>query len=187
MKYVSLARNEYILGDYKIVPLRKVDIQKIRIWRNEQMDVLRQNILISEAAQINYYVDHIIPMFKSQTPKQILFSYLHKGICIGYGGLTNINWDTQVSELSFLVETSRSKDEKTYNSDLTAFLDLIISVTFNELHMTRLFTETYAFRIKHITILENSGFVRENTLSSHVKMGGKYYDSYIHSIIKDKI
>ena len=63
MKYVSLTRNEYILSNYKIVPLRKVDIQKIRIWRNTQLDVLRQNNLISEVGQINYYLHHIMEFY----------------------------------------------------------------------------------------------------------------------------
>ena len=43
------------LNDYSIVPIRYIDIQEIRRWRNEQIDVLRQEKIITPEQQTQYY------------------------------------------------------------------------------------------------------------------------------------
>ncbi len=52
--YKFLQLKFYELGDYKIIPLREEDIQLIRTWRNEQIDLLRQQKILSEKDQIKY-------------------------------------------------------------------------------------------------------------------------------------
>ena len=54
-KYDFINFNNLHLRDYKIRPIRKNDIQKIRKWRNEQIDILRQNKEISVSEQNQYY------------------------------------------------------------------------------------------------------------------------------------
>lgn len=185
MKYISLAKNQYILGDYKIAPLRKVDIQKIRVWRNNQRSVLRQNNIISPEEQLKYYYDHILPTFNSINPSQILFSYLYKGKCIGYGGLTNIDWNSRKAELSFLVADSRAKS-KVYKVDMAVFMILIKQVAFLNLRLRRIISETYEFRSSTIEIIESSGFTFEGRLRKHVFVDGKYVDSLLHSILMEE-
>ena len=55
MKYSFLKKRKYRLKDYSIVPLRKQDIQLVRKWRNEQIDVLRQKTKLSHIDQNRYY------------------------------------------------------------------------------------------------------------------------------------
>ena len=64
----------YQEGDYELESVQPEHIEKIRQWRNEQMDVLRQSKPISKEQQIQYYEKHIWSELKSSQPKNILLS-----------------------------------------------------------------------------------------------------------------
>ena len=53
--YNCLPVQELKLNNYSIVPIRYIDIQEIRRWRNEQIDVLRQKTVLSKSQQAEYY------------------------------------------------------------------------------------------------------------------------------------
>ncbi len=184
MNYRCLGKQEWSKGPYTITPLREADIFPIRRWRNEQMDVLRQNRLLSEADQLKYYHDVVVPSFEAEQPKIILFSYLLDGRCIGYGGLTNIDWVSGRAEISFLVDTGRTKDEAGYREDFSVFLSLMKEVAFTDVHFNRLFTETFDIRPVHVGILETSGFRLEGIMREHVRIGDRFVDSLIHGYLK---
>ncbi|WP_068470842.1 GNAT family N-acetyltransferase [Candidatus Protochlamydia phocaeensis] len=183
-KYVCLIKECF--GEekgYLLTAIRKEDIAHIREWRNEQMDVLRQKALISEQDQLAYFTHVIEPTFTQPHPRQILFSFLHTGICIGYGGLTNIDWENKRAEVSFLVNTKRAQEKETYAADYWHFLHLLAGIAFNELGFHRLFAETFAFREHHIHILETAGFKREGALREHVFKHNRWYDSIMHGLL----
>lgn len=184
MKYNCLSQYYYQFKEYSITPYREEDIFLIMKWRNEQMNILRQNHLLNENEQINYYNLSIKPTFEQKNPKQILFSYLKNEKCIGYGGLTNLDWINKRAELSFLVDTQRTLHKNIYEEDFSIFIYLMKTICFDELQFNRLFTETYEFRKFHITILEKNGFLYEGTLRQHVFFEEKFINSLIHSIIK---
>ena len=54
-KYPILVNNKILFKNYSIIPLRKSDIQKIRVWRNDQMNILRQTTTLTPQNQLNYY------------------------------------------------------------------------------------------------------------------------------------
>ena len=89
-KYNCLRNNEFVAGNYKIIPIRYEDRMNILSWRNEQMYHLRQNKLLTKESQDNYFNETIAAIFEQQNPNQILFSYLKNEKCIGYGGLVHI-------------------------------------------------------------------------------------------------
>jgi len=180
--YKFLQREFYELGDYKIIPLREEDIQLIRIWRNDQMDVLRQQKMLSKEEQIKYYNDIVKKSFQEIQPEIILFSYFFNGTCIGYGGLTNVDWIKKNAEISFLLDTKRTKNSDYYSKDFDAFLKIIIDLSFKELKFIRIFTETYDIRPTHIHILEKNGFKLEKSLKQHIFINGSFVDSLIHGL-----
>ncbi len=49
-------------------------------------------------------------------------------------------------------------------------------ITFNDLKLSKLVTETYNIRPWTIEILEKSGFKKEGILKKHVDIDGKLYD-----------
>ena len=177
---------KYIFKDqagYQLIAIRQEDIELIRVWRNAQLEVLRQKVTISSQEQKNYFQKIIWPSLNHERPKQILFSFLFHQDCIGYGGLTHIDWESLRAEVSFLVNPLRAEDSNTYIRDYSHFLTLLCQVAFEELHLHRLFTETFAFRLMHITILEKFGFKQEGILREHIFNGRQWHDSLMHGLL----
>jgi RimJ/RimL family protein N-acetyltransferase len=183
--YKNLSNNEFHLGDYSVVALRAEDIIAIKNWRNAQMDVLRQKNILTDEGQIRYYEEVVKPSFVQDQPKMVLFSYLENNNCIGYGGLTNIDWESKRIELSFLIDHKRKNDSDLYKKDFSNFIALIKRIVFEEMYFNRIFTETYDIRPLHISILEENGFRLEGRLKEHVVINGKYVDSLVHGFIKE--
>lgn len=184
VQYKCLDKKKILFKNYSLVPLRKQHIQIIRKWRNEQMSILRQKKKLTKKEQVDYYEKIIKKTFNKKNPNLILFSLLLENICIGYGGLTNIDWIAKKSEVSFLLDTSRSKDKKTYRKDFRIFLNFILDLAFIELKMNKLFTETYDIRPIHVSVLENVGFKLENRVKRRVFVKGKYVDSLYHNYLR---
>lgn len=185
MKYIALKQQHYTLKEYSLVPLREEDIYKIKDWRNSQISVLRQKRMLTEEDQKNYYTNYVLPTFAEQTPSIILFSFLRNGSCIGYGGLTNIDWESKRIELSFLVDPLIYQDEPQYGECFSAYLTLIKQVVFDDLGFNRIFTETYDIRPFHISILEKNGFRYEGRMKEHVVIEEQFIDSLIHGYLKE--
>ncbi len=191
MDYKCLKQNSFQDNqNYQIVAIRQEDVENIRLWRNAQMDVLRQKEMITFEDQHLYFQKHVWPMFEQERPTQILFSFLFGGICIGYGGLTYVDWENSRSEVSFLVNPTRAQDAIIYPRDFTHFLGLLCQVAFEHLHLHRLFTETFAFRHSTLHVLEKLGFKPEGILREHVYKHGQRVNSIMHGLLakdwKDK-
>jgi len=184
-KFMCLKKQIFTIDNYLLIPIREIDIQNIRKWRNDQLDVLRQENPITKNEQIQYYNNVIKKSFSEKMPDMILFSFMLDNLCVGYGGLVHINWDSKIAEVSFIVDTIRSKNENIYEKDFSIFLKLIKMVSFHELNFKKIFTETYDIRKKHIEILENSGFNLEYKSLKQKKIHNKLVDVLIHSCILD--
>jgi len=184
MDYRILSDNAYKIEEYSIVSIRKKDIFIIKKWRNEQMDILRQNKLLTDQEQLTYYENIVVPCFSHVHPQIILFSYLNSDRCIGYGGLTNIDWTAKRTEISFLLDTKHVTDNALYEKEFTFFIKLIKKVVFNDLGFNRIFTETYAFRQEHISLLEKNGFRFEGRMKQHVMINGTFVDSLLHGFLR---
>ena len=184
MKYNCLSSSSYHVGNYSITTIRKKDLKLIKKWRNEQMDVLRQKTILTDADQEKYFGKVIQPSIKEKKPNSVIFSFIKKGRCIGYGGLTNIDWDSRKAELSFLVDTIHSQNTKVYRDDFSAFLQMILNLAFVELSFNRIFTETYDVRPTHVGILEKYGFRLEGRLKQHIFKRGVLLDSLVHGLLR---
>lgn len=167
--YRCLKENSFEDGSgYQLVSIRPEDSELIRQWRNAQIGVLRQSREITAAEQNAYFQKVILPSFQLEKPDQILFSFLCSEQCIGYGGLTHIDWQNSRAELSFLLEPNRAQDHFLYQRDFEHFLKLLYKIAFHKLQLHRLVAETYAFRDETINLLEQLGFKREGILREHV-------------------
>ncbi|NGX43034.1 MAG: hypothetical protein K940chlam7_01325 [Chlamydiae bacterium] len=184
MNYACLAKQAYQDPPYQIIPIRRRDMSRIKEWRNEQMDCLRQDQPLTDVDQERYWSQTIEPSFSLEEPKQILFSYLLEEACIGYGGLTHCDWGDKRAEVSFILQTDRTEDPVLYEKEMIIFLTLLKKVAFQDLKFHRLFTETFDIRPHHISILEKFGFLQEGRLKEHVMINGKYVDSLIHGFLR---
>ena len=155
--YVCLKSQCFSDGNYSILPIHLNNVEDIRKWRNDQINVLRQENPISSSTQQSYFQDRVLPNFFSFQPEQILFSLYYQNSLIGYGGLVHISWENFSGEMSFLVDKSRAQNPDIYSEDLSNFIKLIRKVA-SELGLSKITTETFAHRSFHIQILEKNGF-----------------------------
>lgn len=160
--------------------LKLIDSDKIRIWRNKQLSILRQNQTISKGKQITYFKKNIL----GNNNRIKLFAIDLDKKLIAYGGLVNISKDFGTAEVSFLVDNLIRHESELYEILLENFLNFIKKYSFEKKKLRKLFTETYSFRKKHIKILEKQGFILEGVLKKHVIKNNRIYDSLIHAYLK---
>ena len=184
MQYQCLSSKKYCKRRYTLTNIRKHDLNLIKKWRNEQIEVLRQKKTLTNKDQEVYYQKIIRKMYQKPYPDSILFRVLYEDDFIGYGGLVHIDWKAKKGEVSFLNETSRSKNEGTYKKDFFGFYNILLRIMFRELGFKKLTTETYEFRTSTIKWLENIGFKMEGRFRKRIYKNGLYFDSFIHGLRK---
>jgi len=173
----------YQYNNRRLCSLEKEHIFKLKKWRNAQIEILRQSELLSDSDQEKWYSS------LEDDKTQVLFALISEGEFIGYCGLTNIDYKNKRAEVSFLVETNRSKQKEVYRKDLLAALYMLCEHGFEQIELNRIFIDTYEFRKKHIEILEEFGFQKEGKLRQHYfdkNRYNKYINSFIHSILSSE-
>ena len=184
MTYRPLPQAEFHHDAYRLVPIRYEDREPIRTWRNAQLEVLRQAAPLTAEQQEAYFQRVVLPLFEQERPEQLLFSLLHDGVLVAYGGLVHISWPDARAEVSFLANPARADDAPTYRRDFFTFLQLLNRVAFEGLLFNRLVTETYDIRPAHVGIMEEAGFRREGRLRQHVRLtAGIFTDSLVHGFL----
>jgi RimJ/RimL family protein N-acetyltransferase len=180
-KYRVLKQQEFTLNDYKIVPIRFEDRFKIMQWRNEQLYHLRQKELLTKEKQDIYFKEVIAKSFDEIKPSQILFSFLRKEKCIGYGGLVHIDWKNKNAEVSFVMKTSL--EENFFIKIWSIFLILLKKVAFIKLDLHKIYTFSYEIRPKLYDSLLENGLLLEGRLKDHSIVESKFFDVLYHSCI----
>ena len=184
--YKVLAKNCFVLEDLTLRPITEYQMDSIRKWRNSQVPVLRQNSTISWRNQRAYFNKRVFPEMGRLKPAQILFAIERCGSFVGYGGLTKIDWVTGKAEISFLLNPSIKEGKDDYLNIFDIFLRLVTNVAFDDLVLSRLFTETFSSRVEHIAILKNNGFILEGRLRQHCVVDGVVLDSLMHGKLKQE-
>lgn len=171
------------MGDFSLVPVRYEDRFLIMKWRNEQIYHLRQVRPLTEEDQQRYFDNVVVKLYDNPQPDQILFSYLEKDICIGYGGLVHINWIDNNAEISFIMDTRLEKEH--FSEHWSNYLTMLKEVAFKDLGLHKIYTYAFDLRPHLYTILESNGFMREATLKEQCLFNGEYKDVVIHALWND--
>lgn len=179
-QYICLHQQEQHLGDFSIVPLRFEDRFSIMKWRNEQIYHLRQACPLTEEDQQRYFDNVVSKLYDNPKPDQILFSYLERGVCIGYGGLVHINWIDRNAEISFIMDTQLEAEH--FAEHWTNYLKMLRNVAFEDLRLHKMYTYAFDLRPHLYPIFESEGFICEARLKEHCFYNGEYKDVVIHSI-----
>ena len=178
--YKVLSQQTYSKDKYQIVPIRFEDRIDIMNWRNQQIDHLRQNKLLTEQDQDYYFNNTINKIFDQEQPNQILFSYLENNICVGYGGLVHIDWLNKTGEISFLTETSRNKTKDVFINDWCNYLTMLIEVA-RGVKFNSIYTYAYDIRPNLYIALEKMGFKETKRLKNNIEINNVLKDVVIHT------
>lgn len=187
LQYMVLESREYARPPVTLRAVSDDDIELIRQWRNQQMEVLRQSSEISKASQDRYFREEVWPQMESPTPTQVLLAIDRNRELVGYGGLVNIDWSNCKAEISFLLAPELEKSDSQKSDIFSSFLGVMREVAFEEMNLNRLFTETYSFRSQHISILESNSFREEGLLRQNVILSGSPIDSVVHALLRSDI
>ncbi len=185
-RYRCIEDDEVLVGAIVLTTIQDDEIERVRIWRNQQIDVLRQKFEISEKEQIQYFRDEVWPDLDSHRPNQILLSIYRDGIHIGYGGLVHISWEDSRAEISFLLDTRIDETGDLFRDIFKNFLSGIEKIATENLKLHKLVLETYSFRVNHIAVIDNSGFTREGFLTDQIFVKGEWFNSILHGKILKK-
>ena len=172
--------------EYAVDSIRMDDALPIMQWRNDQLSALRQNKPLTQEEQLRYFHEVVAPAFNQTQPEQLLLRYTHRSALIGYGGLVHLDWEARRGEVSFLLETERAKDLRSYGMELSIFLQLLKKCAFDVLDLNKIHTESYVHRPWHVQAIEAAGFRREGTLRNHALADGKLVDAVVASCLKDE-
>jgi RimJ/RimL family protein N-acetyltransferase len=180
--YKILDKKIYTFCDFSIVPIRYEDRFDIMNWRNDQIYHLRQDKELTIEDQEKYFIDIVEPLFNEKEPSQILFSFLHREQCIGYGGLVHINWIDKNAEISFILNP---KFEIDFIENWCIFLSLIEKVGFAEIGLHKLYTYAFDLRPNLYIALEKSSYTREAVLKQQKYFKNHFIDVIIHCKFKN--
>ncbi len=181
-KYPFLQKNKCSYNEYSIIPIRYEDRADIMKWRNEQIYHLRQKEPLTVEKQDSYFKNIVSKLFEQEQPEQILFSYLKKAKCIGYGGLVHINWIDMNAEISFVMNTELEQIE--FEFHWVTFLKLIEKIAFQELDLHKIYVYAFDLRPHLYKAIEKAGLVKDAVLKEHCCFNGRFKDVVIHSKIK---
>ena len=87
------------------MPIRHEDRYDIMKWRNEQIEILRQQDVLTKEEQDTYFNEIVASLFEQKNPKQLLFSLFFRDELVAYGGLVHIDWHSLNAEISFLIDS----------------------------------------------------------------------------------
>lgn len=171
----------------KLVGLRAVereDLKVLRDWRN--IASFRKNFRevreLSLADQEKWYEN-------LQASKHMNFMFtvvrLSDEKQIGAGGLLYINWINRSADFSFYIgEDELYIDNLGLAQEATS---LLIKYGFNNLNLNKIWMELYEFDARKLKFFqEKFKFKQDGLLRQNCFEGGRYWDSYIISLLKEE-
>ena len=184
--YKILKNKKIQINNYSLKPIDIDSIEKIRSWRNNQIDVLRQKTLLTIDDQKKYFDNNILNQINKNKPYQIILLFYYKKKLLGYGGITNIDWVVKRGELAFLLNNKYAN--KTLDSEFyfPIFLKLILILAFKILNLNTIWSETFSIRPKYIRQLELNNFINTGIVNNNIIINNKYYSSFFHEISNPK-
>ncbi|SDS43231.1 GNAT family N-acetyltransferase [Winogradskyella sediminis] len=162
--------------------LEKEDLKFLRDWRNKA-DFRRNFREVRELSLTDQE-----KWFESiQNTKHINFMFtivdIETNEPIGAAGLLYINWINRSADFSFYI----GKDD-TYIDDKEVSIEatkLLIDYGFNSLNLNKIWMELYEFDTRKINFFtKNYNFKQDGLLRQNCFEDGKYWDSYIISLLK---
>ena len=166
-------------GIYSLVPIRHQDKYKIMKWRNEQIYHLRQGKPLTKMDQDKYFNTIVSSLATQKFPDQILFSYLERDKCIGYGGLVHINYLDKHAEISFIMDTSLESDF--FEFHWGNYVKMIEEFAFKNIQFHKLFVYAFDLRPNLYRVLETCAYFKDAVLKEHCFYSEKFIDVVIYS------
>lgn len=170
----------------KLVGLRAVereDLKIMRDWRNlsEFRKNFREYRELNMEMQIKWFEKYVV---EDKNTLMFIIERLKDSKTIGVCGLVYINWVIRSADISFYIGERNVYIDSAGCADEA--LNLLMKYAFNQLNMHKLWTELYEFDTKKIIFFEKYKFKKDAILRDNCFEDGKYWNSYIYSLLHDE-
>ena len=159
----------------KLHPLNIKDLQIIRQWRNQSLETLRTPY------PLTYYDQQKFLQNYNPNKSRYWTIYTNKTL-IGLGGLTNIQWENRITEISLIIGPKYRK--KGSGSEAVR---LLLNEAFNNLGLKTVFGECYKANTNigfwEYIAEEYKGYT--TTLPNRKFWKGRFHDGFYFSIDAD--
>jgi len=170
----------------KLVGLRAIeeaDLELLQKWRNTPS--FRRNFRevreLGMESQKKWF-----KMIYDNPMRDFMFGIvdIDNGQLIGACGLLYINWFIRSADFSFYIGRDNAyMDDKGYAEEATR---LLIDYGFNNLNLHKIWMELYEFdKVKYDFFTQKFGFKQDALLRDNCFEDGKYWNSYIISLINN--
>jgi RimJ/RimL family protein N-acetyltransferase len=103
-------------------------------------------------------------------------------LLIGICGLVYVNWIIRSADISLYIgHEERYIDDEGWAEET---INLLIHYGFGNLNLHKLWTELYEYDQKKIELFTKLGFERDATLRDNCFEDGRYWNSYIYSLLR---
>lgn len=160
--------------------VEKEHLCKFKVWRNELRQYFRQNHLLNDVNQQDWF-EKI-----SRDERQCVFSIfalpygIPNEILVGCCGLHYISWTNRTAEFGIYI--NKSEQGNGYGK---LALNLLLSYGFNELNLNRIWGEVYSNN-PAIDLYLRMGFKKEGELRNHYYFGGQYFNSIMIGMLSSE-
>lgn len=160
-------------------PIEEQDLKQLMYWRN--LPEFRKHF--REYRELSY--ENQLQWFKglANDRSTIMFAIrnIEDGELIGCCGLCYINWVHRNADLSLYIGYEESYiDGKGFAEESCR---LLFDYGFKELNLQKIWTEIYEFDHKKKTLYDQIGLIEDGFLRNQYFYNGKYWNSYILSIL----
>lgn len=167
----------------KLIAIEKSDLPLLMEWRNkpEYRKYFREYRELNDALQNKWYENQVI-----NDPATIMYSIKNMDDeLIGCCGLAYINWVQRNADLSLYIGWKNCYiDDEGFAEESTI---LLLKYAFNELNLHKIWTEIYEFDSKKLKLYKKLNFKIDAQLRDNYFYDGKYWDSYILSILSNEL
>ncbi|MGG7151266.1 GNAT family N-acetyltransferase [Clostridium neonatale] len=163
--------------------IEKEDLIELMKWRNEESfrKHFREYREINRTMQEKWYNDKVI-----NDPNTIMFSIKNclDDKLLGCCGLCYVNWINRNADLSLYIGWNEEYiDDVGYAKEAC---ELLFYYGFNQLGLNKIWTEIYEFDIKKKKLYDELGFNVDGILRENYFYDGKWWSSYILSILRNE-
>lgn len=163
--------------------LEREDLRQAKEWRNiaDFRKHFREHRELNQFNQEKWF-ERI-----SGSPNDFMFAVvrLSDQLMIGVAGLVYVNWVIRSADISLYIgHEERYIDDEGWAEEAAR---LLVKYGFENLNLHKAWTELYEFDSKKIALFtEKLGFQRDAVLRDNCFEHGRYWNSYIYSLLRPK-
>jgi RimJ/RimL family protein N-acetyltransferase len=156
------------------------DLEKLRDWRN--IPEFRLNFREHRELNLDNQKNWFNRLITSVNDYMFVIVDVNTNELIGACGLLYTNWIIRSADFSFYIGKDNLYIDEKYSKDAASIL---IRYGFYDLNLNKIWMELYEYDKKKLDFFQNSfNFLIDGRLRQNAFANGKYWDSYIISLLR---